>query len=150
MSLCTPAYCNSFRAMNSGLSSRTEKIVSSDDPTPLTVAPQPTQCPCTIDLSNAQNEVLRPELLDFLKHVVQNEMSTDASAQSRWRHDEPLTKEADLRFAHCAWRRSPASTEPCRILQHILQSPTTRAARAHSPDCRRQRRNRARDTCRVR
>lgn len=59
-----------------------ERIVGQVDPTPLTLAPQLTQHPSTIDLSNAQNEVIRPELLDVFRSVVQNEMNTDASAQS--------------------------------------------------------------------
>ena len=58
-----------------------EKTINKNDPTTLTLVPQSTQRPPAIDLSNAQNEVLRPELLDFFKHVVQNEMTTDASTQ---------------------------------------------------------------------
>ncbi|KAF3044289.1 hypothetical protein E8E12_004288 [Didymella heteroderae] len=60
--------------MNPGLSSRTKKIVDELDPTPLTLAPQQTQRPSTIDLSNAQNEVVRRELLDVFKHVDDGEL----------------------------------------------------------------------------
>lgn len=85
-----PVYLNLFNAMDSGLSSRMEKIVNQVDPTPLAQAPPLIQHHSTIDLSNAQNELIRPELLEMFKKVVQDGMSTDASALTKQRTLESL------------------------------------------------------------
>lgn len=68
--------------MDSGLSPRTERIAGEVDPTPLTLAPPLTQHPSTIDLSTAQNEIIRPGILDVFKSIVQNGINIDVSAHS--------------------------------------------------------------------
>jgi hypothetical protein len=58
--------------MESGLSKRMQTTLEDILPTIAAAAPPAQYNPTTaIDLSNAQNEVLRPELLDFFKTTVE-------------------------------------------------------------------------------
>jgi hypothetical protein len=60
-------------ASDSGLSLRMQKTLTSLLPAQRQTAPPTQYNPATaIDLSNAQNEVLRAELLEFLKSVVED------------------------------------------------------------------------------
>ncbi|UPX15483.1 uncharacterized protein EKO05_0005929 [Ascochyta rabiei] len=63
--------------MNSGLSLRTAKLTSDLAPTPTASTPQSTPDTTTVDLSNAQNECVRPELLDILRYTIDDGMTID-------------------------------------------------------------------------
>jgi hypothetical protein len=63
--------------MESGLSRRMQATLDDILPTIAAAAP-PAKYNSTdaIDLSNAQNEVLRPELLEFFKRIVENDVTS--------------------------------------------------------------------------
>ena len=65
--------------MESGLSLRMQKTLKAlHVATTAATDPPPSYNPSTaIDLSNAQNQVLRPELLEFLKTVVDDRLTTE-------------------------------------------------------------------------
>jgi hypothetical protein len=63
--------------MDSGLSKRMERTLKEILPTIAAAAPLTQYNPTdAIDLSNAQNEVLRPELLQFFKSVVEKKVTS--------------------------------------------------------------------------
>lgn len=55
------------------------RIVGDLDPTLSALVPLSTKRTTAIDLSNAQNEVIHPELLDVFKITIENETITDVS-----------------------------------------------------------------------
>lgn len=71
--------------MDSGLSTRATETLNQLLPKAAAVAPPKNYDPATaVDLSSAQNDVLRPELLEFFKTTVEDE----------------LTEEVGVRFLH--------------------------------------------------
>ena len=65
--------------MNPGLSNRMRKTLKTLGSRPLSVAQQPNDVSTTIDLSTAQNQVIRPELLEFFKSVVEDKITEQVS-----------------------------------------------------------------------
>jgi hypothetical protein len=59
--------------MNSGLSSRVERTLEQFLPP---IAPKQYDASTAVDLSSAQNEVLQPELLEFFKSTVENNITS--------------------------------------------------------------------------
>lgn len=84
MSLYTPSKLNRHPAMESGLSLRMARLAHDAAPTVSALAPQPKWDAATIDLSNAQNEVVRPGLLDILKSTIENEMVIDVRSTGKY------------------------------------------------------------------
>jgi hypothetical protein len=67
---------NTF-SMESGLSSRAERTLEEFLPAMAAAAPPAQYDSVTaVDLSSAQNELLRPELLEFLKSTVEDKTSS--------------------------------------------------------------------------
>lgn len=65
-------------AMDSGLSSRLERTLTDLLPAFAAAAPPKQFDPTTaVDLSTAQNEVLRPELLEFFKSTVEDKVTSE-------------------------------------------------------------------------
>jgi hypothetical protein len=62
--------------MDSGLSSRMERALAESLPSIAAAAPPKHYDATTaVDLSSAQNEVLRPELLEFFKSTVEDQVT---------------------------------------------------------------------------
>jgi hypothetical protein len=63
-------------AMDSGLSSRMERALDEVLPSITAAAtPQHYDATAAVDLSSAQNEVLRPELVEFFKSTVEDKVT---------------------------------------------------------------------------
>lgn len=69
--------------MDSGLSKRMSNALEELLPQIEAVAPHKLYDPTTaVDLSSAQNEVLRPELIEFFKTTVENKLTTEVGPYS--------------------------------------------------------------------
>lgn len=100
----------------------------------------------TINLSSGQNEVLRPELVEFLKTTVEDKLTENVCSQS---HHSMHTEHVDVCLSISCWWRCGTARGSVVLFQRLPSSNTHSEAGAHCGHCRSDRRNRKRYTCRM-